>query len=195
MFSFYGNKIITTGEGGMIVTDNNDLAEKIRILRDHGMDPQRRYWHSVLGYNYRMTNIQAALGVAQMERIDQIVEQKRRNASLYNKGLQNISGITLPPEAPWAKNIYWLYSILVDEGKFGMSSKELGEQLNKRGIETRPFFPPVHQQPIYNTGQNLPVCERLSKSGLSLPSSVNLNRDQIEKITNEIKNIRESTRK
>ena len=189
MFSFYGNKIITTGEGGMIVTDNEDLAEKMRILRDHGMDPERRYWHFVLGYNYRMTNIQAALGVGQMERIDQIVEQKRSNAALYNKGLQNIPGITLPPEATWAKNIYWLYSILIDEEEFGMSAKELGNKLKKKGIETRPLFPPVHQQPIYNTGQSLPVCEKLSRCGLSLPSSVNLNGDEIEKITNEIRNI------
>jgi len=189
MFSFYGNKIITTGEGGMIVTDNEELAEKMRILRDHGMDPKRRYWHFILGYNYRMTNIQAALGVGQMERINQVIEQKRINAALYNKGLQNIPGITLPPEAAWAKNIYWLFSILVDEKEFGMSSKELGEQLKKRGIETRPLFPPVHQQPIYDTGQSLPVCEKLSRWGLSLPSSVNLNGDEIEKITNEIRNI------
>ncbi len=189
MFSFYGNKIITTGEGGMIVTDNEGLAEKMRVLRDHGMDPKRRYWHSVLGYNYRMTNIQAALGVAQMKRIDQIIEQKRINATLYSKGLQNIPGITLPPEAVWAQNIYWLYSILIDEKEFGMSSEELGEQLKERGIETRPLFPPVHQQPIYNTGQSLPVCEKLSRCGLSLPSSVNLNGDEIERITNEIGNI------
>lgn len=192
IFSFYGNKIITTGEGGMIVTDNEELAEKMRVLRDHGMDPKRRYWHSVLGYNYRMTNIQAALGVAQMERINQIIKQKRINATLYSKGLQDIPGITLPPEAVWAKNIYWLYSILIDEEKFGMSSKELGKQLKKRGIETRPLFPPVHQQPIYNTGQNLPVSERLSRCGLSLPSSVNLNGDEIERITGEIRDIQKS---
>jgi len=191
MFSFYGNKIITTGEGGMIVTDNNDLAEKIRILRDHGMDPNRRYWHSILGYNYRMTNIQAALGVAQMERIDQIVEQKRRNAILYNKGFQDIPGITLPPEAAWAKNIYWLYSILIDEEEFGMSSKKLRSQLKERGIETRSLFTPAHQQPIYNTGQSLPVCEMLSRCGLSLPSSVNLNGNEIERITGEIRTLQE----
>ena len=192
MFSFYGNKIITTGEGGMIVTDNEELAEKMRILRDHGMDPKRRYWHSVLGYNYRITNIQAALGVAQMERIDEIVEQKRRNAALYATGLQNIPGVTVPPEAAWAKNIYWLYSILIDEEEFGMSSEELGAQLKERGIETRPLFPPVHQQPIYNTGQSLPVCEKLSRCGLSLPSSANLNGDEIEKITKEIGDIQKS---
>lgn len=192
IFSFYGNKIITTGEGGMIVTDNKDLAEKMRILRDHGMDPNRRYWHSVLGYNYRMTNIQAALGVAQMERIDQIVEQKRKNAALYHKGLQDVPGITLPPELAWAKNIYWLYSILLDEKKFGIPSQELGNQLKESGIETRPLFPPAHQQPIYNTGQSLPVSERLSRYGLSLPSSVNLNGHEIERITKEIRNIQKS---
>jgi len=192
IFSFYGNKIITTGEGGMIVTNNKELAEKMYILRDHGMDPKQRYRHSVLGYNYRMTNIQAALGVAQMERIDQIVEQKRRNAVLYAKGLQDIPGITPPPEAVWAKNIYWLYSMLIDEGEFGISPKQLGNELNKKGIETRPLFPPVHQQPIYNTGQNLPVSERLARCGLSLPSFVNLNEDEIERITKEIRNIQKN---
>ena len=194
IFSFYGNKIVTTGEGGMIATDNEELAEKMRIFRDHGMDPKRRYWHPVIGYNYRITNIQAALGVAQMERIDQIVEQKRRNAVLFAKGLQNVSGITLPPEATWAKNVYWLYSILVDAESFGISSRDLRKLLKERGIETRPLFPPVHQQPIYNTGQNLPVCEKLSRCGLSLPSSVNLTGGEIEKIVNEIRNIRESIR-
>ncbi len=189
IFSFYGNKIITTGEGGMVVTNNMELAEKMRILRDHGMDPKRRYWHSVLGYNYRMTNIQAALGVGQMEHIDQIIEQKRRNAALYSEGLWDVSGITLPPEATWAKNIYWLYSILVDEKRFGMSAEELGKRLAKKGIETRPLFPPIHKQPIYNTGQSLPVCEMLSRCGLSLPSSVNLNGNEIKRITEEIRNI------
>lgn len=187
IFSFYGNKTITTGEGGMIVTSNKDLMEKIRILCNHGMDPKRRYWHSVLGYNYRMTNIQAALGVAQMERIGQIIENKRRNAALYGKYLHDIPGIILPPEAAWAKNIYWLYSILIDEEVFGMSAIELGERLNQRGIETRPIFPPIHQQPIYNTDQSLPVSERLSRCGLSLPSSVKLNDNEIERVAGEIR--------
>ena len=193
IFSFYGNKIITTGEGGMIVTDNKDLAEKIRIFRDHGMDPKRRYWHSVLGYNYRMTNIQAALGVAQMERIGQIVEQKRRHAALYSRGLKDIPGIVLPPEAAWAKNVYWLYSILVDTVQFGMSAKELGNQLKGKGIETRPLFLPVHQQPIYDTKQHLLVAEGLSRCGLSLPSSTTLNGDEIERIIGDIRSIQEHT--
>jgi perosamine synthetase len=191
IFSFFGNKTITTGEGGMIVTDDQKLAEKLCILRDHGMDKKRRYWHPVLGYNYRMTNIQAALGVAQMERIDQIIEKKRRNAAAFNKELQDIPGIILPPDAAWARNIYWMYSILVDEEKFKISSKELGERLKERDIETRSLFTPVHQQPIYNTGQSLPVSERLSRCGLSLPSSVNLKGNEIERITREIRNIQQ----
>ena len=189
IFSFYGNKTITTGEGGMVVTDNKEMADKIRILRDHGMDPEKRYCHSVLGYNYRMTNIQAALGVAQMERIDHIVGRKCSNAALYGSELRGIPGITLPPNAEWAKNIYWLYSILVDEKEFGMSAVELGKRLKIKSIETRPLFPPIHQQPIYDTKQNLPVCEKLSKTGLSLPSSVNINKDEINRIAWEIKNI------
>ena len=183
VFSFFGNKIITTGEGGMIVTDKKELAEKVRILRDHGMDTRRHYWHPVLGYNYRLTNIQAALGVGQMERIEQILKKKRDNAALYTAGLHGIPGISLPPETRWASNVYWLYSIIVDESKFGMSAEELRKKVSEMDIETRPLFPPVHQQPIYNTGQHLPVAEYLSKRGLSLPSSVNLSKEEIGKIT------------
>ena len=189
MFSFYGNKTITTGEGGMLVSNNFDLIRKMKILRDHGMDPSRRYWHTVVGYNYRLTNIQAALGVGQMERIDQIIAQKRRNAERYRRGLQSIPGLSLPPEAKWAKNIYWLYSVLIDEKLFGMSSKMLGVRLKALGIDTRPLFPPVHKQPIYNTGQKLKVCEKLSESGLSLPSSVNLTGAEIKKISIAISDI------
>ncbi len=192
IFSFYGNKTITTGEGGMVVTDNKELADKIRIFRDHGMDTEKRYHHSVLGYNYRMTNIQAALGVAQMERINHIVEQKCSNAELYGKELGSIPGITLPPNAEWAKNIYWLYSILIEKKKFGMSAVELGKRLKIKSIETRPLFPPIHQQPIYNTKQHLPVCEKLSKIGLSLPSSANINKDEINRVAWEIKKIQKN---
>ncbi len=190
IFSFYGNKIITTGEGGMVVTDSEELARKIYSLRDHGMDTERRYWHPVLGYNYRMTNIQAALGVAQMERIDRIIHRKRANAAFYNNGLKDIQGVRLPPEAAGVKNIYWLYSILIDEKSFGMSAHELGVKLKQRGIDTRPLFPPIHKQPIYNTGQCLPISEKLSYTGLSLPSSANLTTDQIRWISEIIKSIK-----
>lgn len=189
MFSFYGNKTITTGEGGMVVTNDDRIADKIRLLRDHGMDPNCRYHHTVLGYNYRMTNIQAALGVAQMEYIDSIVEQKIANAMLYSRGLGGIPGITVPPHANWAKNTYWLYSILVDEEKFGMSAFQLSDALKTKSIDTRPLFRPIHHQPIYDTGQNLPVSESLSKNGISLPSSVGLSKGQIQNIIETIKSV------
>lgn len=188
MFSFYGNKIITTGEGGMIVTDNSDLVQRIRLLRDHGMSPSKHYWHPVLGYNYRLTNIQAAIGVAQVERIESIIKAKLDIAEQYGKQLSGVKGIIYPPKAEWAKNVYWLYSILVEE-KYGISRDELIKELSSMDIDTRPLFPPVHKQPIYNTGQTLPVSERLSCCGLSLPSSVNLSEDEIGKICAAIKSI------
>lgn len=182
VFSYFGNKIITTGEGGMIVTNNKEIAEKSRILRDHGMSPERRYWHEVIGYNYRMTNIQAALGVAQMGKIDRIIKRKKEIAKQYEVHLQNISGITLPKEMPWAVNIYWLYTILVDEDLTGCSIEYLMSILRSNEIESRPFFPPIHKQPAYVTSQTFPVAEKISSSGISLPSFPELKNEDIEKI-------------
>ena len=193
IFSFFGNKIVTTGEGGMVVTDNDEYADKIRVLRDHGMDKDRRYWHPVLGYNYRLTNVQAALGVAQMEKIDQILLKKRKNATLYNEMLHAVPGITLPSEMTWAKNVFWLYSILVDEKTFGMSRDELMASLQEKGIETRPLFYPIHTQPIYATGQSFPVAEIISRRGLSLPSSVKLTEESIRDISEMILNLSKVT--
>ena len=186
-FSFYGNKIVTTGEGGMVVTDQEELASKMRVLRDHGMTPEQRYYHHVLGYNYRLTNIQAAIGVAQMEKVETILAAKVRIAQEYHQALTDIPGISLPPQAHWAKNVYWLYSILVDEQKFGMSRDQLIALLTENGFETRPFFPPVHMQPIYKSQIHLPVAERLSSTGLNLPSAVNLNMNDIQQIANVIR--------
>ncbi|WP_269465851.1 aminotransferase class I/II-fold pyridoxal phosphate-dependent enzyme [Picosynechococcus sp. PCC 7117] len=180
-FSFYGNKIITTGEGGIVVTNRSDLAEKVRILRDHGMSSQKRYWHPVLGYNYRMTNIQAALGVAQMERVDGIIAAKKRIAQAYTTGLQNVAGIQLPPEADWANSVFWLYSILIDDQAFEMDRDRLMEVLKSKNIETRPLFPPLHLQPIYNQGEVLPIAEKLSKQGLSLPSAISMSNSDIQR--------------
>jgi perosamine synthetase len=192
IFSFYGNKPITTGEGGMVVTDDKELAKKIRLLRDHGMDPDKRYIHSVLGYNYRMTNIQAALGVAQMEYIDQIIDQKRLNAMLYTEGLKDVPGIALPPQADWAKSIFWLYSIIIDEDDFGVTADKLAKELQKVDVDTRPLFPPIHKQPIYDTKQFLPVAELISENGLSLPSSVGLCKSEINNICEAIRTIGKS---
>jgi perosamine synthetase len=181
VFSFYGNKIITTGEGGMITTDDDDLAERAHFLRDHAMSPSKRYWHTEIGFNYRMTNIQAAMGVAQMEKIEEYIERKRQNAKLYNRALQGIPGVALPPEAAWATSVYWMYSILVDS-PYPLSRDELMKVLRTHNIDSRPFFYPVHTQPPYHTLDSLPVAERLSVLGINLPSAVTLTDADIARI-------------
>jgi len=189
IFSFYGNKIITTGEGGMVVTSNRKIADKIRLFRDHGMQKDRRYWHPVLGYNYRMTNIQAALGVAQMEKIDLILDKKRQIAEIYSENLRNIDGLRLPNELEWAKCVFWLYTVLIDQDIFGISRDQLMLRLKKQGIETRPLFPPVHSQPIYANAQVLPVAEQISSQGFSLPSSAHLSNESVERVARTIREI------
>lgn len=186
VFSFYGNKIITTGEGGMVVTNSLDIAERVQILRDHGMDKNHRYWHPYLGYNYRMTNMQAAVGLAQLERIDEILEKKIAIADEYNRLLGQNPFITVPPRKEYAKNVYWMYSILL-QGDFGEKRDELMDYLGKYGIDTRPFFPPLHQQPIYqNKCEDLIISNDVSKRGLNLPSSPNINSGDIQHISTKI---------
>jgi len=187
-FSFYGNKVITTGEGGMVVTNSSRLYKKMRFLRDHAMSETRRYYHPVIGYNYRLTNIQAALGLAQLEKIDSVISRKRENAFLYNKLLQGLPGIILPPEEAWAKNIYWMYSILV-ENKFAVKRNSLMRKLKEKGIDTRPFFIPMHKMPPYKCRKSFPVAEELSSQGINLPSYPGLNKKDIKYICETIKNI------
>ena len=182
-FSFYGNKIITTGEGGMCLTSDDELAQKMKILRDHGMNPKRKYWHDVIGFNYRMTNLQAALGVAQLKKIDSIIERKRKAAKEYNRLFEEIQQINPPPEMPWAKNVYWLYSILVDAAKRDKVIDYLGEH----GIESRPFFYPTHLMPPHKTDVSLPVAEELSRRGINLPSGVQLSSVQIKEVVKNVK--------
>jgi perosamine synthetase len=177
-FSFYGNKIITTGEGGMCLTNSRKLYNKMRILRDHGMNPHKRYWYDVVGFNYRMTNVQAAIGVAQLKNIDRFVKKKRTIASWYAKELKDLEKeglITLHPERPWAKCVYWMYSILIAD-TFRMGRDKLIAKLQKNGIETRPFFYPIHVLPPYRrkNAAELPIAEALGQKGLCLPSSVGL---------------------
>ncbi len=188
VFSFYGNKIITTGEGGMITTNNTDLANKTRMLRDHAMDSKKRYWHNCVGYNYRLTNIQAAIGVAQMEHIEEFIEIKRRNAYCYNSLLKDTKGITLPPEEKNCKNVYWMYSILIEE-EFGISRDEVMVLLSKEGIDTRPFFYPLHSLPMYKTNTKFPVAENLSLKGLNLPSAATLTEENINFICSKLKSL------
>lgn len=190
VFSFYGNKIITTGEGGMVVTNDEQIAERIRVLRDHGMSKERRYWHPVLGYNYRMTNLQAAVGVAQMEKVERILEAKSRLAATYDALLRDIPGLTLPPRAEWASPVCWLYTLLVDESAFGQSRDAFMQALHQHNVESRPAFPPMHKQPLYDAGLTLPVAERVSASGVSLPSAVSLTTADIERIVGIIRAMR-----
>jgi perosamine synthetase len=171
-FSFYGNKILTTGEGGMVTTNDPDLAAVARNLREHAFSPERHFWHKRRGFNYRMTNLQAAVGVAQMERADELVESRIRNARFYTTLLSRVPHITTPPEAAHVKNVFWMYGILVED-EFGMTRNELREWLAERGVETRTFFIPIHMQPIYHEQyhDSYPVSEELCRKGMYLPSS------------------------
>ena len=180
-FSFYGNKIITTGEGGMLTCNDAGLTERMRFLRDHAMSPEKRYWHTEVGYNYRMTNLQAALGVAQMERIDEFLQRKYALADIYNEGFSHIHGITLPPKADWAEPVYWMYSILINDD-FPFSRDEVMKKLKEAGIDSRPFFYPIHTMPPYENGQSLPVTDNLSRRGINLPSSITLTVSDLKRI-------------
>jgi len=182
-FSFYGNKIITTGEGGMCVTNDGALAERLRLLRDHGMDPKRPYWHEVVGYNYRMTNLQAAVGVAQVKRLPGFIAKKRELARWYEKYLSPLAQtgkIRLHPEAAWATGVFWMYSVLLADTGLTVDDVRLG--LAKRGVDTRPFFHPIHTLPPYRTNVRLPVAEELAARGLNLPSGVGLEQSQVERV-------------
>ena len=185
-FSFYGNKIITTGEGGILTTDDDGLAERARFLRDHAMSPDKRYWHPEIGYNYRITNLQAAVGVAQMERIEEFIQRKRWIAQAYNDYLHDIPGIILPPEASWARSVYWMYSILFTD-EFPISRDEAGRQLKKEGIDNRPFFYPIHVMPPYQQDLDLPNATYLSQHGMNLPSAVTLTEEDIQRVTSAIR--------
>ena len=185
-FSFYANKTITTGEGGMLTTDDGALAARCRMLRDHAMPPQKRYWHDEIGFNYRMTNLQAAVGVAQMERIDEFISRKRQIARWYGEELAGIPGVTLPAEASGYTNIYWMVSVLVD-APFALSRDELIPALRSRGIDSRPFFHPMDSLPPYASAEPRPVSLSLSRRGLNLPSSPSLNRAQVAYIAAAIR--------
>ncbi|MDD5178463.1 MAG: aminotransferase class I/II-fold pyridoxal phosphate-dependent enzyme [Candidatus Nanoarchaeia archaeon] len=187
-FSFYGNKIITTGEGGMCLTNDEAISERMKYLRDHGMSKEKRYWHDSIGFNFRMTNMQAAIGLAQLEKVNKLIDKKIENAKHYNKNLCNVKGITLPPTTPMSKNVYWMYTILVED-EFPISKEELVEKLRQNGIDTRPAFYPITIMPPYETKERFPVAEEISKKGLTLPSSIKLTQEQINFICNIIKNI------
>lgn len=192
-FSFYANKIITTGEGGMVVTNDEETARRARRLKDLAFSEGRRYLHEEVAFNYRMTNVQAAIGLAQFEKIDELVERRREHAHLYSSLLGSIVGVKTPVEREWARNVYWMYSILIEK-EAGVSRDELMSGLAGMGVETRSFFIPMHRQPVFAKmglfqGESYPVGERLSEVGLYLPSSSGLTREQIETVCEAVEKI------
>lgn len=197
-FSFYGNKIITTGEGGMIVTNDDTIARRCRSLRNLAFQEQRRYWHEEIGFNYRMTNIQAALGLAQFERIEELVDRRRKNARLYHSFLRNIKGLTLPMETENTKNVYWMYGLCVNKD-FGLTRDAVIQKLREKGVETRTFFWPMHLQPVLKrmklaTGR-YPVAEDIARRGFYLPSGGGLTKKEIQYICESIAQIKQDGRK
>ncbi len=190
-FSFYGNKIITTGEGGMCLTDDEALAARMRILRDHGMNPGRRYWHDTVGFNYRMTNMQAAVGMAQMAKIDRFIDKKIQIASWYKDELRTLAAaniIKFHPSMEWAKCVYWMFSIMVGP-KAKTGRDELIKALDTEGIESRPLFHCLHRMPPYLSEKAFPVAEGLSMRGINLPSSVNLTEEQVRKVATSVSKV------
>jgi perosamine synthetase len=192
-FSFYANKIITTGEGGMVTTNDAEIARLGRRLRDHAFSDERHFWHKYLGFNYRMTNLQAAVGLAQTERLEEFVAIRRANAARYTRRLARLPGLTLPVERAWARNVYWMYGMVVEDA-FGITRDELRRRLAQRGIETRTFFIPIHLQPIYHElfqGQRFPVAEELCRRGLYLPSGATLTEAEVSYICDAVAEARE----
>lgn len=185
-FSFYANKIITTGEGGMILTDDSDYAQKLRDYRNLCFRPERRFYHTELGNNYRITNLQAAIGVGQIPQIDGFLEQKRWMGSEYTRQLKDIPTLQLPVEERWARHVYWMYGLVVDEST-GLDAEDFARELQKRGVQTRPFFLGMHEQPVFhNMGlfqdEKYPVAERIAKQGLYLPSGMTLSEAQLNEV-------------
>lgn len=181
-FSFYANKIVTTGEGGMVVTDDAKLAERLRGGRNLAFRPERRFVHEELGHNYRMTNLQAAVGVAQVATIDERVRRKREIGAYYTERLRRLPQLQLPVERPWARNVYWMYGVVLRDGT-ALDRDDLALRLRERGVETRPFFVGMHEQPVLRrmglfSGDSHPVTERISRRGLYLPSGLALTREQ-----------------
>lgn len=187
IFSFYGNKIITSGEGGMITTNSKELYKKMRYLRDHAMSKDKKYWHTEVGFNYRMTNLQAALGVAQFERIDEILLKRKELFEYYQERLKNVQGIKLNHEASWAKNVYWLISIEID-GYIESQRDEFIQKLKTKNIDSRPYFYPLSDMPMYENADT-PMTHKVYQRGLFLPSYFDITKDEVNYICKEIINI------
>ncbi|MGB3905975.1 MAG: DegT/DnrJ/EryC1/StrS family aminotransferase [Anaerolineae bacterium] len=195
-FSFYGNKIVTTGEGGMVVTNDAGLAAKVHQLKGQGVDPNRRYWFPIVGYNYRLTNIAAAIGLAQLEKAHWHIARRREIAAQYARHLEASPGIGLQAEKPWGHNVYWMTSVVLDE-HCPLSRDTMMARLADAGIETRPFFYPMHTLPMYRDlakGRSFPVADRLAARGFSLPSSATLSGEDVDYVCDQLISILEAGR-
>lgn len=187
-FSFYGNKIITTGEGGMVTCSDRGLEDKLRMLRGQGMDLSRRYWFPIVGYNYRMTNVAAAIGVAQLEQIDGLLEQRFDLAAKYRQRLARYDDLMrLPGEEAWARHAFWAYTIVLRES-VALSRDEVMRRLADDGIETRPVFYPMHVLPPYlkDCGGSYPVADQLSRRGITLPMHTLLDSGDVDYIASRL---------
>jgi len=193
-FSFYPNKHVTTGEGGIIVTDDERLAERCRSLRNLCFMPQKRFVHEELGWNFRMSNLQAALGCAQLERLDIFIDRKRRLGAHYDSLLAGLKALQRPlPSTDWAENIYWVYGMVLDDS-FTFNAEEAIRRLGAKGIGCRPFFWPMHEQPVFRrmglfAGECYPVAERLARRGFYLPSGLSLSEDQMDRVAVAVREV------
>ncbi|MHC4213109.1 MAG: DegT/DnrJ/EryC1/StrS family aminotransferase, partial [Planctomycetota bacterium] len=194
IFSFYPNKLITTGEGGMVVTDDEQIAERCRSLRNLCFQRDRRFVHEQLGWNYRMTNIQAALGVAQLEKIDEFAVRKREIGRRYTRLLSDFDGVKVPLEkTDYAKNIYWVYGVVLSDD-VSFDAAEAMAKLKELKIGTRPFFWPMHEQPVFNKmglfeNETYPVAQRLARRGFYIPSGLTLTDEAIEYVAGSLKEV------
>lgn len=195
-FSFYGNKTITTGEGGMVLFQDHAMHARAKVLRDHGMSPKKRYWHDEVGFNYRLTNIQAAIGVAQLSRIEHFVERKRWIASEYKQHLANVAQMQLPDDFGEVRNSFWLYTVVLKPACLGRRDEVL-DGLKRQGIEARPVFFPLHRMPPYRSyaaESRYSVANQLADGGISLPSSITVTRAEIEQVSSKIKKLIQEVR-
>jgi perosamine synthetase len=190
-FSFNGNKVMTTGGGGMLVTSDPDLAREGKYLTTQAKDDAVEFVHRHIGFNYRLTNVQAAIGCAQLERLDEFLDAKRRIAARYANGLHGLEGIELMAEAPWARASFWLYTILVNGGGPAEGSRALMRALHRRRIQTRPLWQPLHLSPAHQESYHrpCPVAERLNEQGVTLPSSTDLDDENQQRVIDAVRDL------
>jgi perosamine synthetase len=187
-FSFNGNKLVTTGGGGMITTDNEAWAKRAKYLTTQAKDDPLEYVHNEIGYNHRLSNVQAAMGCAQLEKVDEFFIAKRRIAARYTEAFKNTPGLSAMREAPWARSAFWMFTLLVDAAAYGMNSRQLLRWLAERKIQSRPLWQPLHQSPAHRGAQayKCEVAERLHRDALSLPCSVGLTAAEQQKVIDSI---------